>query len=784
MKLEPKVVPYVYGNMPIPGGGYVTGFSFHKKVKNILYARTDIGGIYRYDFAKDCWRSLVDHVTHEDLSETFPLAIALDDEHPERLYAVCGVGGEEPRPNGWFCVSENYGETFTRYPLPCSVHGNNPGRGTGTRLVVDPNDSDVLYFASQTAGLLRTRDRGKTWEILDVCAYSYPNFETNLSFVFVAPNSSTIVVAASGGANRLSGETRGHSLYISYNGGNSFTPLWQPKVFPGSYTKLMGYVGHRYDFDGRYLYITLNHTGNNSWILWEGYSCDSGDAVAGKVIRFEYRNGDLQNPVDITPDFPDYGLCKHQIAWCGFGGISTCASKPGLLLLSTICRHAGDMVFQSPDYGETWEIKLLNLEIGNLHFRTSYMKPEYNGGGSLLHWLSDIKYDPFNENTAVFNTGTGVFMSQNLQSPNWFWTDHCCGIEETVHLNVYAPTGGKTMVLDIVGDLGGFAFTEEGVPCENSFADEKKDRYITSINADYADEHPDIMVATPRGNWTGRTKGGLVISRDGGRTLLRPELPWGLSTELDQSLETICRPNNNSGWAALAPDGKSVVWAVADGASLPAGKIVYSHDLGQHYALSVIYDRKGRSIKNITLKPFSDRLDPEIFYGFGPDSRLFVSRDGGASFREKARPKSFPVQTLSNIDAANKVEIRGVAGECGVFYLAMNKDGLWKLSYSSEQDEFTAARVTPAGNSVYCVGLGILPDAPDYIRSPKALYICGNLDGRFGFFRSYDGGESWSKLNDEAHNFGEIKSIDGDKTVPGRYFIATGTRGLIYGKEE
>ncbi len=780
MRRESTVVPYIYGNMPIPGGGYVTGFVFHKKVPNILYARTDIGGIYRYDFDGDCWMSLVDHVTHEDLSETYPLAIALDDNSPRRLYAVCGLGGES-RTNGFLCVSEDCGETFVRFPLPCPVHGNNPGRGTGCRLVVDPANSDVLYFASQTTGLLRTSDRGKTWQTLAVCSNDSPNPETNLAFVFALRDSRLLVVAADGCANRPNENTRGHSLFVSYDGGASFSPLWQPQLLSCE-GPLAGYVGHRCDFDGRYLYITLNQTGPRAY-LKDGYSCDCGDVTGGKVIRFLLQGGKLTEPLDITPNFPEYGVFKNRLCLCGFGGVSSCQSREGLVLLSTICRHAGDMVFQSADYGKTWEIKLCNLEIGNLHFRTSYMRPEYNGGGSLLHWLSDIKYNPFNENMAVFNTGTGVFMSENLQAPDWSFTDHCAGIEETVHLNVYAPTGGSTMVLDIVGDLGGFAFAKEGVPCENSFADENGNRYITCINADYADEFPNLVVATPRGNWTGLTKGGLIVSRDGGKTFVRPELPWGLSPSLDASLEAICRPNNNAGWAALSADGKSIVWAVASGALLPVENLVYSNDFAMHYASSAVYDLKGERVSKIMLKPFSDRKDASVFYGFGPDSRLFVSRDGGANFYEKKRPHNMPVQVLCNIDAANKVEIRGAAGVTGTFYMAMNKDGLWKLVYLPEADEFTIERVTAAGDFVYCVGLGILPDATEYVHAEKALYICGRLNGTFGFFRSFDGGKSWQKLNDDAHCFGEIKSVDADKRVPGRFFIATGTRGLIYGKE-
>src|SRR5690554_3758397 len=93
-----------------------------------------------------------------------------------------------------------------------------------------------------------------------------------------------------------------------------------------------------------------------------------------------------------------------------------------------------------------------------------YMKPQYNGNESLIHWLSDIKIDPFDPNRAVFNTGTGVFMTENLQDGKLLgkkvvWSPSCKGIEETVHLNIYSPPGGEVKLIDIIGDLGGFAFT-------------------------------------------------------------------------------------------------------------------------------------------------------------------------------------------------------------------------------------------------------------------------------------------------------------------------------------
>ncbi len=61
---------YIYKSISVPGGGFETGFVFHLWVPGILYCRTDIGGIYRYDFGSNSWISLIDHATDEDVWET------------------------------------------------------------------------------------------------------------------------------------------------------------------------------------------------------------------------------------------------------------------------------------------------------------------------------------------------------------------------------------------------------------------------------------------------------------------------------------------------------------------------------------------------------------------------------------------------------------------------------------------------------------------------------------------------------------------------------------------
>ena len=480
-------ISYNYRNAPIPGGGYVTGFAFHGKVPDILYARTDIGGVYRYLYAEKRWKSLIDHVTMMDIAESFPIAIALDNDKPERLYIACGVNGE---PNGKLCISDDYGESFTYTPIPTMVHGNLSGRGTGMRLVVDESDSDTLYFASQTGGLLRSRDVGVSWEKL-------PLPENYTTFVWVSADGMTIVAGTAGLTTRRDERHRGHSMYVSYDAGETFDKLAEPECYEIADCKMNGMVASRYDYDGKYLYVTMNSTGRFNYIVDMGYSCDTGDVIGGRVLRYFFRDGRVAGYDDITPmgasGYLDYG----------FGGISSCAVEPGLLACSTLCRElkSVEAVYISHDYGNSWRVSLEGLEKGGIYFNTSYMKPQYNGGVSILHWMSDIKINPFNKDEVWFNSGTGVFGSDKFTSDNAQYHDKCTGIEETVHLNVYAPLGGDVKLLDIVGDLGAFAFDKLDEPCRNSFDDAEGNRYITCINADLSDENYDVAIVTARGNW-------------------------------------------------------------------------------------------------------------------------------------------------------------------------------------------------------------------------------------------------------------------------------------------
>lgn len=740
---------YEYKNLPIYGGGYVTGVAFHPTAADRLYIRTDIGGVYRYSFEENAWKTLCAHVTAIDNAETYPLAIALDRDKSDRLFIACGNTEQN-----YLCISEDCGGSFVRRELPCKVHGNFPGRGTGERLHYR---NGRIYFGSTTAGLLVSDDMGESWDIHTV------NGEKNISALWISEDESVIVAGCSGEVNRVGENVRGTTLYCSDDRGESFYPVEQPMPKDFSDATYQGYVSQRFAFDGNYLYVTFSHSGKVVWGGWGAYSCDSGTAYDGRICRYVIRNGKPIFDKDITPYDGEAEVGRKLNG--GFGGIS---AEKDMVIAGTICRRNGDRIYRSYDNGESWEIILHDLDKGKVNWTVSYMRPEYSGGHSCIHWLSDFKISPHNPDFAIFNTGTGIFRTNNLTAQTVEFEPFCRGIEETVHLNVYSTPKGRTRVIDIVGDLGGFAFEDIDKPCENTFADENGNRYITCLNADFTLNDPDYAVATPRGNWTGLTKGGIIVSRDSCRSWERLPYPIGISEKIDKAIENIKRPNVDAGWVSLSADGKRICWAI--GREFSSDMTVYTDDEGVHWQKSEFLDLNGNEIsREMSVRVFTDYFDENLAFAVSSDFRIFISRDKSARFREFETGLSLsPVKF-------NRFQVTRQHNRSGVFWLAEGS-GLYRFEIT--YDSVRAENVLPQGDFAKTIGFGKGRD------ELPAAYCTGVIGGEYGFYRSDDLCKSWVKINNSKQNFGDIIAICGDMREYGRFYLATGTLGLITGSPE
>ncbi len=754
-----KKLTYEYKNCPVPGGGFVTGFLFHKKASDVLYCRTDIGGTYRYDFENNIWRSLIDHVCDDDSLECYPLSIALDDENADTLFIACGDG-----KSGRLCISYDRGHTFTYKPIPCSIHGNFPGRATGERLLYK---NGVMWFASQSEGLLKSSDMGDSWEKVQVSG------DHNMTLIWISDDNNTIIVGTNGGGD-FDGKKRGHTLYISKNG-KAFEKLTTPLAVADDRSAYHGFVPQRCTSDEKYLYITFAQSQNPAWGKENAYACDTGSLFDGRVVRYDL---DTFTPCDITPNTDISDQNPDRRVFGGFSGIDT---KGGILVASTVCSRP-DEIYLSTDCGESWVCIMSGMKKGKIDFDSvSYMKPCYNGGGSLVHWMSDIKINPHNLDFMVMNTGTGVFCGNGLLKTaktlcheNMLWQPFTQGIEETVHLNVYSLPSGDVKCIDIIGDLGGFAFCDLDKPCENSFADEKNDRYITCLNADFADCDPYYILATPRGNWTGKTKGGIILSKDQCKTWERLSYPYGITEKIDAICDNIQKPNVDSGWVALSCDKKRIIWAMSQMHSFISDCVVYSDDEGISWDKSTFFDENFSEISDsLKIQIYADRQNPQRFFAFG-ETDAFISTDKGKTFVKCKIKGDIPPGFLGFRRAC---EIR-LEPNSSIIWAALGDRGLYR--FEVEASCLVGKKITNEGDTSKGIGFGKPNEDSGFV----TLFTSGRRGGVYGFWRSDDYGESWILISDENQHFGTVISIAGDMREHSRFYIATGSRGLIYGQEK
>jgi hypothetical protein len=74
---------YIWKSVQIVGGGFVDGVIFHPTAAGVRYARTDMGGAYRWDAAAKRWQPILDWVPYKDLNLMGVESIAVDPAHRE-----------------------------------------------------------------------------------------------------------------------------------------------------------------------------------------------------------------------------------------------------------------------------------------------------------------------------------------------------------------------------------------------------------------------------------------------------------------------------------------------------------------------------------------------------------------------------------------------------------------------------------------------------------------------------------------------------------------------------
>ncbi|MFD9357280.1 RICIN domain-containing protein [Streptomyces sp. NPDC060031] len=454
--------PYVWNNAQVVGGGYVTGLVFNPREKGLLYARTDMGGAYRWDATAEQWIPLTDWAGEKDWNLLGIDSLATDPVDPNRLYVAAGTYTNDWAGNAEMLRSTDRGRTFQRTALPFKLGANEHGRGAGERLAINPADNGTLLLGTRKNGLWRSTDHGVTWSQVS----SFPvkdgaSSGAGIAFVTYGPAGSRTVYV--GVADKST------SLYRSTDGGST----WQ--AVSGQPTGEMPQHG------------VVSGDGS----LYLAYANSIGDATAGSVWKYTPAGGAWKN---VSPSQGNYG----------FSGLAVDPQKPSTVMVTTLHRWwPQDELYRSTDGGTTWKAQAAKSE------RDASGAP-YVGTG-IGHWMTALAIDPFNSGHVLYGTGSGIWRSKDATATDNGGTSHWIvgsrGLEETSLMDAIAPPGGATVITGM-GDLGGFRHESlTKVPAGRL----DNPMMITSTDIDFAQSNPSLMVRVGRGG----TKDG-AYSTDGG----------------------------------------------------------------------------------------------------------------------------------------------------------------------------------------------------------------------------------------------------------------------------
>jgi hypothetical protein len=573
----PVSQPYTWHNVAMGGGGFVDGLVFHPTAPDLFYARTDVGGAYRWDASTQSWIPLLDWLGPDQANFTGIESIGLDPSDPDRLYLAAGT---YRFGDAAILRSDDRGKTFQISKVPFRMGGNDDGRANGERLAVDPNFGSILFFGSRAAGLWQSTDSGATWKTVD--SFTNPGvnragelgrFDRGTSYGIV----SVVFDPASGSHGSptpviyAAVSTPGTNIYRSGDAGIT----WQPVA--GQPARL------------RPNHLVLSTDG----ILYVSYSSVPGpnNATDGAIWKYSPANSAWTN---ITPVAPG---ADGGPGW-GYGAVCVDARHPATIMASSIDQWRDhDEVYRSTNGGASWRGILRDGHMDN--------SPGPYSSRITPHWLGALAVNPNNSNQVWFGTGYGVWCSLNATAAdadepvNWLFADR--GLEETVPLALLSPTEGAHL-LSGVADVDGFRHDDVTVsPPQGNFAGP---RFSNTRALAYAGRKPNLIVRTGAG---ARASVHIAMSEDGGTTWqpLARNAPGG--------------GGNQGDTVALSADGSVIVWTP------------------NNRAPSFTTDRGATWTNCAGLAPgdfvIADTVNPSRFYALQPRTgHVFTSTNAAASF--------------------------------------------------------------------------------------------------------------------------------------------------------
>jgi hypothetical protein len=384
-------------------------------------------------------------------------------------------------------------------------------------------------------------------------------------------------------------------------------------------------------------------------------------------------------------------------------------------------------------------------------------------GDTASGWVDDVEIDPSNRDHILHVHGGGVIETRNASSLTPTWKGSVEGIEEiAVQALVTPPAGAPYLLVNSSGDVGAWVHTNLATtPTLNPGTG-----WSNANAADLAWSDPLYIASGGVINSSGAAYG--AWSGDGGKTWANfATLPSGAASNTSSESGIAVTARNNLVWA---PANSVPSYTTNNGASWVTTNLP---------ALAAVGWNRGYRLA-------TDRKNPNKVYAYDSGGawwasagKVYVSSDGGHSFALSQGSVSAglaPKGWWTTSMAVNpNVEGDLWLADGNAVYHSVDSGASWsKLATFAS---VWSGNPWPDLQGASAVALG-KPKAGGAF--PAAVYVVGTIGGVWGVYRSDDGGTSWKRHNDDAHQFGGIGVMAADQNTYGRIYVSGTGRGLLY----
>jgi photosystem II stability/assembly factor-like uncharacterized protein len=386
---------YMWGQLKVGGGGYVTGIIIHPKNKDIMYIRTDVGGAYSWDAKKEQWIQMLDWIGPNQANLIGVDGMAIDPNDSDRIYLALG---KNITGAGGVYRSEDRGKTWNRLMSAHYAGNGRVDRWTGECIAVDPNNRNIIYAGTRMDGLWRSTDDGTNWSKVPGVPDGFTGTNpTGIRSIVFDPSAK-----ADGKSSIIYAGIPQTGIYRSMDGGKSFSLMaGSPK----------GPVRMR--VINRELFLTHG----KGVALWSGAQWQ-----------------------DITPANEKY---KNYV------GLAVDETNNSKIVVAQRYSSYYNPIYRSKNKGKSWQQINTSTVPANLHVSVPWWPRKRFSAAT-----SCMAFAPDGSGELYYTDWFGVWQTPKVWASATDWYTIEKGHEETVVLTLVAPPEGALVYSGMADDFG------------------------------------------------------------------------------------------------------------------------------------------------------------------------------------------------------------------------------------------------------------------------------------------------------------------------------------------